>query len=79
MLGDTGAAVADLQRRLTAVWVYHGPIDGVFDAEVQQAVATFQVWYWVSDAPDGSHNGVYGPNTRAALERQTTGSGKHKH
>jgi Putative peptidoglycan binding domain len=70
-VGDTGPAVADLQRRLTDVWVYHGPVDGVFDRRVQQAVATFQVWYWVSDAADGSHNGVYGPHTRRVLERQT--------
>lgn len=70
-VGDSGPAVADLQRRLTEVWVYHGPVDGVFDRQVQQAVATFQVWYWVSDAPDGSHNGVYGPKTRKVLERQT--------
>jgi len=72
-LGDSGPAVEDLQRRLAEVWVYHGRIDGVFDKQVQHAVATFQVWYWVSDAPDGSHDGVYGPNTRAALERQTSG------
>jgi hypothetical protein len=78
-LGDTGAAVADLQTRLTEVWIYHGPIDGVFSPQLQQAVATFQVWYWVSDASDGSHNGVYGPNTRAALERQTSGHGGHQH
>jgi hypothetical protein len=72
-LGDSGPAVAGLQRRLTQVWVYDGPIDGVFDEQVRQAVATFQVWYWVSDAPDGSHDGVYGPHTRAVLERQTSG------
>ncbi|MEE4543733.1 peptidoglycan-binding domain-containing protein [Streptomyces sp. V4-01] len=78
-LGDTGSSVADLQTRLAEVWVYHGPIDGVFDADVQRAVATFQVWYWVSDAADGSHDGVYGPHTRAALERQTSGWGGHQH
>ncbi|BBA97164.1 hypothetical protein RVR_2784 [Actinacidiphila reveromycinica] len=72
-VGDSGPAVADLQRRLSEVWVYAGPIDGVFDGQVKLAVATFQTWYWVTDASDGSHNGVYGPNTRAALERQTQG------
>jgi hypothetical protein len=71
-LGDTGPAVADLQRRLTEVWVYHGPLDGVFDRHVRHAVATFQVWYWVTDAVGGGHDGVYGPHTRAALERQTS-------
>ena len=72
-LGDSGTAVMDLQRRLTEVWCYHGPIDGVFDKQVQKGVETFQVWYQVSDASDGRHDGVYGPNTRATLERQTSG------
>ncbi|WP_435126452.1 peptidoglycan-binding domain-containing protein [Actinacidiphila sp. bgisy144] len=70
-VGDTGPAVTDLQRRLSKVWCYAGPIDGVFDNQVKLAVATFQTWYWVSDAPDGSHNGIYGPHTRAALQHQT--------
>ncbi|MEW1862355.1 peptidoglycan-binding protein [Streptomyces sp. NPDC088194] len=72
-LGDSGPAVADLQRRLSEVWVYAGPINGVFNSQTRLAVATFQVWYWVTDAADGSHDGVYGPKTRAALERQTQG------
>jgi hypothetical protein len=71
-LGDTGTAVAGLQRQLTEVGVYHGPIDGVFDREVQLAVAAFQIWNWVSDEPDGSHDGVYGPHTRHVLDRQTS-------
>ncbi|WP_433889120.1 peptidoglycan-binding domain-containing protein [Streptomyces sp. CA-111067] len=64
-LGDRGAAVADLQQRLTHVWVYHGRADGDFDHQVQEAVAMFQVWYGVSGDPMG----VYGPHTRAALDR----------
>jgi Putative peptidoglycan binding domain len=71
-LGDTGSAVADLQRRLTEMRIYHGPVDGVFDHQVQQAVATFQIWFQVSDSAGRGHNGVYGPNTRAVLERQTS-------
>ncbi len=70
--GDTGPAVADLQRRLSEMSLYHGPIDGTFDRHLQVSLEVFQVWYWVSDATDGSYNGVYGPNTRAALERRTS-------
>jgi Putative peptidoglycan binding domain len=65
--GDSGPAVADLQRRLSAVWVYHGHPDGIYDQDVAQAVATFQIWYGVSGDPSG----VYGTHTRNALERAT--------
>ncbi|HEY5833443.1 peptidoglycan-binding domain-containing protein [Streptomyces sp.] len=66
-LGDTGPAVADLQRRLAALWVYHGRADGDFDHKVADAVATFQEWY----AVPGDLPGVYGPATRATLELLT--------
>jgi hypothetical protein len=65
--GDTGAAVADLQRRLIDVWVYHGRVDGDFDRGVQEAVAMFQIWYGVQGDPPG----VYGARTRSVLEHQT--------
>lgn len=67
-LGDTGAAVADLQQRLTDVWVYHGRVDGSFDQSVRQAVAMFQIWYGVRGDPPG----VYGSHTRTTLEHQTS-------
>jgi hypothetical protein len=66
-LGDNGAAVADLQQRLIDVWVYHEHVDGHFDGDVQQAVATFQIWYGVRGDPPG----VYGAATRSVLEHQT--------
>lgn len=69
-LGDTGPAVADLQRRLAQVWAYHGRDTGTFDRRTEDAVTTFQVWYGVHGDPSG----VYGPNTRAALERATSPS-----
>lgn len=66
-IGDTGPAVVDLQQRLSQVlWYYDKPANGVFDREVQAAVATFQVWYGVQGDPSG----VYGPHTRTVLERQ---------
>jgi peptidoglycan hydrolase-like protein with peptidoglycan-binding domain len=68
-MGDSGPAVADLQRRLTQVWVYHGPVDGTFGDRTREAVATFQVWYGITGDPSG----VYGPATRAALEANTGG------
>lgn len=66
-LGDSGPDVADLQRRLSDVWLYHGRADGDFDQRTEHAVAMFQTWYGVQGDPSG----VYGPNTRTALERRT--------
>ncbi|MDF9812907.1 peptidoglycan-binding protein [Streptomyces sp. SPB162] len=67
-LGDTGAAVKDLQQRLRRAYVYMGSLDGVFDSDVKDAVATFQFWNAITGDPEG----VYGPATRTALERQTS-------
>ncbi|MDH2407329.1 peptidoglycan-binding protein [Streptomyces chitinivorans] len=68
--GDSGPEVAELQYRLAAVGTYdarrHG-VDGVYDGEVTEGVATFQTWYGVRGDPEG----VYGPHTRRALERAT--------
>jgi hypothetical protein len=74
-LGASGPEVQDLQARLTAVWVYHGPMDGKYDSDVEHAVATFQVWYGVQGDPSG----VYGPATRAALLAATPSEGHHNH
>ncbi|MFF7195704.1 peptidoglycan-binding protein [Streptomyces sp. NPDC008079] len=67
-LGDTGAAVSDLQQRLRDVWVYHGHVNGSYDQGVREAVAMFQIWYGVRGDPIG----VYGPQTRTTLEHQTS-------
>ncbi|MFF1510835.1 peptidoglycan-binding protein [Streptomyces sp. NPDC058326] len=67
-LGSTGQEVRELQRRLTAVWVYHGRIDGRYDEEVRDAVALYQSWRYIPGDPVG----VYGPDTRRILEESTS-------
>ncbi|MEV6261955.1 peptidoglycan-binding domain-containing protein [Streptomyces sp. NPDC051784] len=70
--GDRGAEVSELQRRLREIWVYRGPENGTYSEQVEQSVAEYQRWVSVrGDAP-----GVYGPETRRALEAQTTGQGR---
>ncbi|OLZ74542.1 peptidoglycan-binding protein [Streptomyces sp. IMTB 2501] len=70
--GDTGPEVTELQQRLLRVPdVYHdGSTSGTYDANLAAAVARFQLWYGVS----GDETGVYGNDTRRALESRT-GSG----
>ncbi|MFJ8977833.1 peptidoglycan-binding protein [Streptomyces sp. NPDC102282] len=70
--GDHGAEVSELQRRLQEIWVYRGPEDGTYSEEVERAVAEYQRWMSVDDDPSG----VYGPETRRALESQTSGRGR---
>ncbi|MEU4097760.1 peptidoglycan-binding domain-containing protein [Streptomyces sp. NPDC026673] len=65
--GDSGPAVVDLQNRLKQIRLYYGPSDGDYDRKVGDAVARFQFFYGVKGDPQG----VYGPNTRAALEEKT--------
>ncbi|MEU7032646.1 MULTISPECIES: peptidoglycan-binding domain-containing protein [unclassified Streptomyces] len=67
--GDSGAEVAELQRRLEQVWVYDGPIDGEYTREVRRAVERYQSWQDIEEDEEG----VYGPETRRALEAVTTG------
>ncbi|RPK43066.1 peptidoglycan-binding protein [Streptomyces sp. ADI93-02] len=70
--GDRGAEVSELQRRLQEIWVYRGPDDGDYSERVEQAVAEYQRWVSVQGDPSG----VYGPETRHALEAQTSGRGR---
>ncbi|MFF3829706.1 peptidoglycan-binding protein [Streptomyces sp. NPDC002458] len=70
--GDRGAEVSELQRRLQEIWVYRGPDDGDYSERVEQAVAEYQRWVSVQGDPSG----VYGPETRRALEAQTSGRGR---
>ncbi|MET7478031.1 peptidoglycan-binding domain-containing protein [Streptomyces sp. NPDC005648] len=67
--GDSGAAVTDLQKRLLRIPdVYTGgSTDGTYDATLEAAVARFQLWYGIR----GDETGVYGNDTRQALESRT--------
>ncbi|MFJ6573854.1 peptidoglycan-binding protein [Streptomyces sp. NPDC091292] len=70
--GDTGPAVTDLQKRLRRIPdVYDpgAPVTGSYDAPLTDAVARFQLWYGVR----GDETGVYGDDTRLALESRTEG------
>jgi hypothetical protein len=57
--GDTGPEVAELQRKLKVQ-----PADGVFDNRLTHAVVEFQD----ENGIEGDAPGVYGPNTRRALD-----------
>ncbi|MFD3970543.1 peptidoglycan-binding protein [Streptomyces cyaneofuscatus] len=70
--GDQGPQVAVLQNRLAEVWLYHGDADGNFDDRVENAVRIYQSY----KAIQGDPAGVYGPETRRALEAETTGLGR---
>ncbi|MFI9802763.1 peptidoglycan-binding protein [Streptomyces sp. NPDC052301] len=67
--GDTGPAVTELQERLLRIPdVYRGgSAGGTYDATLTAAVARFQLWYGIS----GDETGVYGDDTRRALESRT--------
>ncbi|MGR8010768.1 peptidoglycan-binding protein [Streptomyces hypolithicus] len=65
--GDRGPEVAELQGRLKQVWLYNGPEHGQFNDRVEQAVSVYQSYKSIEGDPEG----VYGPNTRAALEAET--------
>ncbi|MFE0701200.1 peptidoglycan-binding protein [Streptomyces sp. NPDC058872] len=66
-IGSSGEEVLELQARLTLVGAYRGAVDGQYDQEVWRAVKTYQSWMYIEDDP----RGVYGPQTRKALERST--------
>ncbi|MFF4504468.1 peptidoglycan-binding protein [Streptomyces sp. NPDC001401] len=67
--GDSGPAVTDLQERLLRIPnVYdNGSTGGSYDATLKAAVARFQLWYGIR----GDETGVYGNDTRVALESRT--------
>lgn len=69
--GDRGPEVGVLQNRLREVWLYSGPSDQNYSERVENAVAVYQSY----KAIQGDPVGVYGPNTRRALEAETTGRG----
>ncbi|MFB8140227.1 peptidoglycan-binding domain-containing protein [Streptomyces parvus] len=69
--GDRGPEVGVLQNRLKEVWLYSGPSDQNYDDRVENAVAIYQSY----KAIQGDPIGVYGPNTRRALEAETSGRG----
>ncbi|NED04581.1 peptidoglycan-binding protein [Streptomyces sp. SID6648] len=71
--GDRGPEVGVLQNRLREVWLYSGPSDQNYSERVENAVAVYQSY----KAIQGDPVGVYGPNTRRALEAETTGRGHH--
>lgn len=68
--GDSGPEVAELQERLLRVPdIYRdGSTDGHYDTVLTEAVARFQLWYGIS----GDETGVYGNDTRRALESRTS-------
>ncbi|MFE7814539.1 peptidoglycan-binding protein [Streptomyces sp. NPDC057433] len=67
--GDSGPEVTELQERLLRIPdVYRdGAASGRYDATLSAAVARFQLWYGVR----GDETGVYGDDTRRALESRT--------
>ena len=55
--GAKGPDVRQLQRALTALHRYHGPIDGVYDADVSAAVATLLRHSVIRRRPRGRSQG----------------------
>ncbi|MGV9455276.1 peptidoglycan-binding protein [Streptomyces sp. NPDC003635] len=71
--GHTGPEVSELQRRLLNVPDVYvaGSTSGRYDAALTEAVARFQLWYGIR----GDETGVYGNDTRLALESRTSNGG----
>ncbi|MFE7772578.1 peptidoglycan-binding protein [Streptomyces sp. NPDC057445] len=65
--GDSGAEVVELQERLDQLWMSRGPSHGRYDGRVENAVAAYQQDRGITGDPVG----VYGPETRRALEAET--------
>jgi hypothetical protein len=68
--GDSGSEVVELEQRLLRIPdVYRdGSTSGTYDAALTAAVERFQIWYGIS----GDERGVYGDDTRKALESRTS-------
>ncbi|WP_180357161.1 peptidoglycan-binding protein [Streptomyces sp. TLI_146] len=66
--GDNGPEVAELQDRLAQLTIYNGKTDGHFGSRTENAVRTYQSYMGLESDPPG----VYGPETRSALEAQTS-------
>lgn len=60
-LGDSGAAVSDLQSRLQVLGYYDGPISGSFGPQTQVALTAFQ------QSQGLTADGIAGPQVNAAL------------
>lgn len=67
--GDRGPEVAELQLRLKELHLYPGSANGRFTEHVEYALLSFQ-WSRGVDT-DEDERGVYGPDSRRALESET--------
>ncbi len=65
--GSRGSAVTQLQNALRQVGHDAGPADGKFGAKTDEALRDFQHQWGLPN------DGVYGPNTRQALDRALSG------
>ncbi|MFF1699815.1 peptidoglycan-binding protein [Streptomyces sp. NPDC058257] len=72
--GDKGPEVEELQQRLQQLYLYAGETDGTYDAPVTDAVARFQF----ARGTQKDAKGVYGEETRAALEAETSEPRQHR-
>ena len=68
-MGSRGTAVTELQKRLTALGAYTGPVTGYFGPMTEGGVQTFQRVSGIvsSGTPWTTGYGAVGPKTRAAL------------
>ncbi|MFY4721354.1 peptidoglycan-binding domain-containing protein [Streptomyces sp. LaBMicrA B280] len=67
--GDSGPQVVELEYRLWELNLYDGDVNGVYTHPVENAVSTYQLARGIQGDPLG----VYGPQTRASLESETSG------
>ncbi|MGK9458962.1 peptidoglycan-binding protein [Streptomyces sp. G6] len=65
--GDRGSEVAELQQRLTQLYLYNGDINGNYNHHVEDAVRRYQ---WARGVRSDEF-GVYGQDTRRMLESET--------